>query len=338
MESKVTVAILNWNGTNHLKKYLPSVVENSAGAQVLLIDNASTDDSVFWVKSTFPEVQILVLSTNLGFTGGYNEGLKNVTSEFVVLLNSDVEVSPNWIEPLVLQMESNPKIAACQPKILADQNRNQFEYAGASGGFIDLLGYPFCRGRVFETCETDNGQYNDAIPVFWASGACMMVRTALFNEFEGFERRFFAHMEEIDLCWRWLHAGYSIYVAPQSVVYHLGAGTLAKSSPRKTFLNFRNGLALLFTNTLEKSVWWKIPLRLILDGIAGIQFLLKGESANCFAISKAHISFYQTFGYWSSRRKQNRIRKKAAIQAGLIFQKSVVWARFILGKKTFKEL
>lgn len=314
------------------------MVENSTGAQVLLIDNSSTDESVFWVKSTFPEVQTLVLSTNLGFTGGYNEGLKDLKSEFVVLLNSDVEVSSNWLEPLVLQMESNPKIAACQPKILAHNQKNQFEYAGACGGFIDFLGYPFCRGRVFDHCETDVGQYDDSIPVFWASGACMMVRTRLFQEFGGFEIRFFAHMEEIDLCWRWLHAGYSIFAVPQSVVYHLGAGTLAKSSPRKTFLNFRNGVALLFTNTLDSSIWWKLPLRLVLDGIAGIQFLLKGESANCWAISKAHINFYQTFGYWFSKRKNNVNHKKTNISSGLIFQKSVVWSRFILGKKTFKEL
>jgi len=338
LESKVTIAILNWNGLKHLQQYLPSVVEHSGDAAILLIDNASTDQSIFWVKSAFPNVQISVLSENLGFTGGYNEGLKSVETEYVVLLNSDVEVTPGWLNALTHCMDGNPKIAACQPKILAFQNRNQFEYAGASGGFIDFLGYPFCRGRLFDHCENDHSQYDTSIPVFWASGACMMVRTSLFREFGGFEARFFAHMEEIDLCWRWLHSGFSIYVAPQSVVFHLGAGTLSKSSPRKTFLNFRNGVALLYSNTLDSSIWWKLPIRLVLDGVAGIQFLLKGESANCWAISKAHINFYQTFRYWSAKRKSNQKRKKASISSGLIIQKSVVWARFVMGKKMFSDL
>lgn len=314
------------------------MVQNAEGAHILLIDNASTDESVSWVKTNFPQVQVLVHPENVGFTGGYNLGIKAVETDFAVLLNSDVELSSGWLQPLVEKMESDSTIAACQPKILSFNHRNQFEYAGAAGGFIDQLGYPFCRGRIFDFCEMDEGQYDNSIPVFWATGACMMVRTRLFNEFGGFESRFFAHMEEIDLCWRWAHSGYSVWVEPKSVVYHLGGGTLAKTNPRKTFLNFRNGLALLFTNTLDASIWWKLPVRLVLDGLAGIQFLMKGESPNCWAISKAHIDFYRTAGYWRRKRNANSLKRTAFISPQLIRSKSLVFDFFLLGKKRFGEL
>lgn len=338
MDFRVTIAILNWNGLFHLQQFLPEVVECSPQAHILLIDNASTDESVEWVKAHFPEIEILIHPTNLGFTQGYNLAIQQVKTEFCLLLNSDVKVSPGWLSPLIQKMEENPKMAACQPKILSLNQPDFFEYAGASGGFADFLGYPFCRGRLFDFCERDNGQYEDSIPVLWATGACMMVRTSLFREFGGLEPRFFAHMEEIDLCWRWNSAGYSVYVVPKSKVYHLGAGTLAKSHPRKTFLNFRNGLALLFCNQIQSSMIWIFPLRLILDGLAGIQFLFKGQWANCWAIVKAHFDFYSQLNYWRHKRKQNKSQTKNLISSELIFNGSVVWHFFVLGKRKFNEL
>lgn len=336
--SEITVAILNWNGLKHLQEFLPFVVQHSENAEVLLIDNGSTDQSVHWVQSHFPTVQVLVHPRNVGFTEGYNQGLKSVTTPFAVLLNSDVEVTEEWLKPLLSRINSDDAIAAVQPKILSYREKDTFEYAGGAGGFIDALGYPFCRGRIFDTCEKDLEQYDDAKSIFWASGACMLVRMSAYHEMNGLEPRFFAHMEEIDLCWRWQNQGYQIWVEPGSTVYHLGAGTLAKSNPRKTFLNFRNGLALLYMNNLDTSIFWKIPVRLCLDGLAGIQFVVKGEWPNMLAILKAHFSFYAMLGYWSSRRRHNQRTAKQGLMLSGYFKGSLVWSYFIRGKRRFADL
>jgi GT2 family glycosyltransferase len=337
-ESDITVAILNWNGLHHLKQFLPSVLAHSGNARIRVIDNASTDDSVAWLRETHPQVELDILDRNHGFTGGYNIGIQNISTPLVVLLNSDVETSPSWIVPLLALMNSKPGIAACQPKILSWAQPNQFEYAGAAGGFIDSYGYPFCRGRLFGSCELDEGQYNQARPVFWASGACMMIRRDEFIKTGGLETRFFAHMEEIDLCWRLWHREKEVWVEPASVVLHLGAGTLAKTSPRKTFLNFRNGFAMLFINSSGDWAAIRIASRLVLDGLAGLQFLLKGEFASCLAIIRAHFAFYAGIGYWLKRRQENSTARTSAVPHKVIFRGSLVYAYFLLGKRKFSQL
>jgi GT2 family glycosyltransferase len=338
LDYKVTVAILNWNGLGHLKTFLPSVVSFSKEARILVIDNASRDGSVDWIKSTFPEVELVIFTENHGFTGGYNLGLKYVKTPYAVLLNSDVEVSHGWLLPLLFRMESDPEVAACQPKILAYKAKNRFEYAGASGGFLDVMGYPFCRGRFFDYCEKDKGQYNQSSKVFWATGACMMVRVKDYFEVGGLETQFFAHMEEIDLCWRFHHRGKSVWAEPGSVVYHLGGGTLSAISPKKTFLNFRNGLCLLYINDLEHDIYWKLPVRLILDGIAGLRFLFQGDVQNCFAIIKAHFSFYGNIRYWYQKRQTNRQLKTTEVQEGIVYRGSIVLQYFVLRIKEFRKL
>ena len=338
LDYKTTVAILNWNGQHHLQTYLPSVLQHSEGAAILLIDNASTDGSVAWVKENLPSVEIVINPSNNGFTTGYNLGLKAVKTPYAILLNSDVEVSEGWLDPLFGRMESDVKIAACQPKVLSYKDKLKFEYAGASGGFIDHLGYPFCRGRVFNQCETDQLHYQDPREIFWATGACMMIRMSAFEEVNGLEEQFFAHMEEIDLCWRWHHQGYQIWVEPSSVVFHLGGGTLQESSPRKTYLNFRNGLTLLFINTLTPIVYFKILLRLLLDGVAGVWFLTKGQGASCLAVVQAHFSFYKNILYWKEKRKQNLTNFKTKVPCQLVYPKSIVVSFFALGKKKFSDL
>ncbi len=323
------MAILNWNGLRYLRDFLPSVVAHSPEAHILVIDNASDDGSCAWVKENFPQVELLIFAENFGFTGGYNRGLKAVKTPYAVLLNSDVEVSAGWLMPLLNRMESDEQIAACQPKVLSFTDKTRFEYAGACGGFLDWLAYPFCRGRFFDFCETDTGQYNQALQVFWATGACMMVRVADYYDAGGLETRFFAHMEEIDLCWRFHHRGKAVWTEPGSVVYHLGAGTLSASSPRKTFLNFRNGLCLLYINDLEPDIFWKLPLRLLLDGVAGCRFLLQGDIKNCLSIVKAHFSFYGSLQYWHERRRANRKRKTSEVQPGIVYPGSLVFQYFI---------
>jgi len=338
LDCKTTVAILNWNGLHHLKTYLPSVVQYSEDAVILLIDNASNDGSVEWVRQIYPRIKIKINPSNKGFTVGYNLGLKAVSTKYTVLLNSDVEVSKDWLLPLEARMDSDQKIAACQPKVLAYKDKTKFEYAGASGGFIDVLGYPFCRGRIFDQCETDQKQYDTPRQIFWATGACLMVRMSAFYEAKGLEEHFFAHMEEIDLCWRWHHQGFQIWVEPGAVVYHLGGGTLQESSPRKTFLNFRNGLTLLFINTLDASLFWKIGARLLLDGIAGVWFLVKGQGASCFAVVRAHFSFYGNIAYWWKKRKENKALFKLPVPSELVYTKSIVFSFFAKGKKRFIDL
>ncbi|HEX9615036.1 MAG TPA: glycosyltransferase family 2 protein, partial [Bacteroidota bacterium] len=246
---KTAVVVLNWNGKDLLERFLPILVRHTSGnAEIVIADNGSTDDSVDYVRKTFPPVRTILLGKNLGFAGGYNEALKQVEAEYYVILNSDVEVTEGWIESIITMMEGDPRIGACQPKILDIRVRNRFEYAGAAGGFIDVLGYPFCRGRILNSFEEDRGQYDDMKEVFWATGAALFIRSKLFRQAGGFDEDFFAHMEEIDLCWRIKHLGYRVMACPSSTVYHLGGATLDQGNPRKTFLNFRNGLILLFKN------------------------------------------------------------------------------------------
>jgi GT2 family glycosyltransferase len=275
----LAIVILNFNGKKHLQTYLPSVVECSDGHDVLVIDNGSLDDSIHYINLTFPTIQLIQLKENVGFAQGYNDGLERIKGnyELYLLLNSDVEVSPGYLSPLLSRIAA-PSIAAVQPKILSHSNKTRFEHAGASGGFLDRNGFPFCRGRIFDACETDHGQYNEAMPVFWASGACLLIRSTLFHEVNGFDGKFFAHMEEIDLCWRLQLKGYQIWVEPSSKVYHLGGGTLSYESNTKVFLNFRNNLYMLAKN--ETGFWQgKIFIRMLWDGLAAAQFLLKGKPA-----------------------------------------------------------
>lgn len=265
---KTAVIILNWNGKAWLEKFLPTLQEYSQEATIFVADNASTDDSVDYVKINFPTVKIIINASNGGYAKGYNDVLKHIDSEYFVLINSDIEVTAGWLSPIIALMDNDKQIAACQPKILDYNNKNNFEYAGASGGFIDNLGYPFCRGRIFDSVEEDKGQYNDAIEVFWATGACLFVRAVHYNEVGGLDEDFFAHQEEIDMCWRLKNKGYKIMVEPKSVVYHVGGGTLNAGSPFKTHLNFRNNLFMLFKNLPTSSLFTIIPMRLVLDGVA----------------------------------------------------------------------
>lgn len=291
--NQTAVVILNYNGQKFLAEYLPNVLENTpSSAQIIVADNASTDNSVQFLKENFPQVTLIQLSQNFGFAGGYNLALKQVTADILVLLNSDVKVQKGWLEPLITALQV-PQVAAVQPKIKSIVEPSHFEYAGAAGGFIDKLGYPFCRGRIADFCEEDSGQYDLESEIFWASGACFAIKTAVFKQMGGFDAHFFAHMEEIDLCWRIKAKGFSIKYIPQSTVLHLGGGTLHKSNPRKTFLNFRNGLAMIYKNLPQKNRFWIILQRLIFDGLIGVRFLLKGQLADLWAVIKAHFAFYE---------------------------------------------
>ena len=301
---KVAVVILNYNGEKYLNEFLPSVIKNTENAQIIVADNYSIDNSVELVLSKFPTVELITLPKNFGFAGGYNEALKKIKATYFVLLNSDVEVSPNWLNPLTNFLDKHTTYAACQPKIRDYTNQSKFEYAGASGGFIDSLGYPYCRGRIFDEIENDTGQYNDAVDIFWSSGACMMIRSSIFFEIGGFDNDFFAHMEEIDLCWRIQSAGFKIRCTPKSIIYHVGGGTLDKSSSFKTYLNFRNGLYLLLKNLPIHKLFVKLPFRLFLDWVAAAKFLLDGNSKHTWAIIKAHSDFYWNFLKTYRKRKK----------------------------------
>jgi GT2 family glycosyltransferase len=334
--NQTAVVILNYNGRKYLTDFLPSVINHSPDTTIYVADNASTDDSLAVLKNDFPSVKIIQLFENHGFAQGYNEALEQIKDQFqyYILLNSDVEVTPNWIEPVISLMESNPNIAACQPKILSYHEKTHFEYAGAAGGFIDRLGYPFCRGRVFLSIEEDTGQYNDTREVFWATGACMFVRADVFHNLEGFDGDFFAHMEEIDLCWRMKHAGYQVFTSGESTVYHVGGGTLHKSNPYKTFLNFRNGLVMLYKNHPEKGLYRTLLTRLLLDGVAGVKFLLFDSWEDCWAVARAHFNFYAHFYTWHKKRK--KIQKRDNL--GQIFKRNIVWQHFVKGKERFEEM
>lgn len=306
-EMKIAIAILNWNGKSWLEKFLPNVLENSQSAEVYVIDNASTDDSVAYISTHFPSVKIVVNQQNHGFAGGYNEGLKQIHSDIYCLLNSDVEVTPGWLDPVAILFEKNPDIAAIQPKVLDYNRKNFFEFAGAGGGLIDNLGYPYCRGRVFENVEEDKGQYNDETEIFWASGCCLFIRSDDFWNQNGFDARFFAHQEEIDLCWRLKNSGRKIYYTGKSAIYHVGGGTLQKQNPRKTYLNIRNNLSMMLKN-LPSGKLYLIFIRLCLDGIAGIYFMFKHGFSHTWAVIKAHFGFYAQLPGTLKLRQQNQIK------------------------------
>lgn len=337
MSPKVVVAILNYNTRNFLEKFLPSVWHTDyPNYEVLIIDNASTDDSLEYLSTTHPELKVVSLPKNLGFAGGYNEGLKGIEGDYFVLLNSDVEVTPGWMNPVIQHMELDKQVAASMPKLLSYREGHLFEYAGASGGFIDRFGFPFCRGRVFDTCEKDESQYNDIREVFWASGAALFIRSKVWTEIGGLDADYFAHMEEIDLCWRLKNRGYKVTCVPDGRVYHLGGGTLTRESPRKTKLNFRNALITLVKNMSLAELIWKIPVKLVLDGIAGMRFFIGGQWGNTIAIIQAHFLFYAGLPYWIAKRKESRTKLKPN-KTG-IYKGSIIWAYFIRRKKHFADL
>lgn len=328
---KTAVVILNWNGKKLLKQFLPSVIEHSPEAAIYLADNASEDDSILFAKQTFPSVQIIENKENGGYAKGYNDALKDIDADVFCLLNSDVEVSKGWLQPILKTFKSEINTAIIQPKLLDFNKRTYFEYAGAAGGFIDKYGYPYCRGRIFNSIEEDKGQYNDITEIFWASGACLFIRSQVFKELNGLDEYFFAHMEEIDLCWRAKNLGYAVKYVSDSVIYHLGAATLSTQNPKKTFLNFRNSLFAV-TKNAEGFIFGIIFIRLILDGVAGLKFLMEFKPQHTFAVIKAHFSFY-------SHLKRLLIQRKSIKSKTKYYQKtSIVYDYFINRKTKYKNL
>lgn len=329
---KIAVVILNWNGKGLLQRFLPSVVSHSSEATVYVADNASTDDSVTYVQQNFPTVRIIQNTTNGGYAKGYNDALQQLEEDLFVLLNSDVEVTASWLTTIVAMFRANEQLVAAQPKILDTKNTSLFEYAGAAGGFLDSLGYPYCRGRVFSTLESDEGQYNDTTTIFWATGACLFVRKKEFHAVGGFDEDFFAHQEEIDLCWRLQTRGGSIAYVGSSTVYHLGGATLSAANAKKTFYNFRNTLLLLVKNVKGFRAWRLVFSRLLLDSVAGLQFISQGKWSHFMAILKAHLSFYSLLPKFLKK------RKKWASTLPFYKHKNIVYQYFILKRKQFKNL
>lgn len=335
---KIAIVILNWNGAHMMRTYLPTVIKNSPEAEVIIADNASSDDSLQMLASDFPEIRTIVLDKNYGFADGYNKAFKQVEAEYLLLLNSDVDVPEGWLAPLLDFMETHPEVAACQPKLRAIKDRDSFEYAGAAGGFIDKYGYPFCRGRIFETVEKDLGQYEKNMEILWATGACMMVRAKDYWEAGGLDGRFFAHNEEIDLCWRIRLLGRKIYCITASTAYHLGGGTLPKGNPRKTFLNFRNNLTMLYKNLPDSELHHVMRVRFFLDWLAAFQMLILGRSIGDF---KAVIRGRREFNRWKHDFDNDRKRIQATKKVNHIpeiFGKSLLWQYYAKGKKLFSQL
>jgi GT2 family glycosyltransferase len=328
---KVAVVILNWNGKQLLEQFLPSVVQYSKEATVYVADNASTDDSVAFIKDQFPEVSIVVNPTNTGYAGGYNDALQHIEADVYALVNSDIEVTENWLQPIIKAFQNEPTTAIIQPKILDYKNKDYFEYAGAAGGFIDQYGYPFCRGRIFNTLEKDLGQYDTNQEIFWASGACFFIRSNVYKELKGFDTSFFAHQEEIDLCWRAINKGHTIKYLFESKVFHVGGATLQQGNPKKTELNFRNSLLMLTKNLPKKVLFRVLFIRMVLDGIAGIKFLLEGQPKHLVAVLKAHFSFYQRFAINFNKRGTYQESK-------YYYTKSIVLSYFINKIHFFNEL
>jgi GT2 family glycosyltransferase len=306
---KIAVVILNWNGVKLLEQFLPSVMQFSPEAIVYVADNASTDGSIAFVKNNYPTVKIIQNKTNQGFAGGYNDALQHIDAEIYALVNSDIEVTENWLKPILETFESEPETAIIQPKILDYKRKEYFEYAGAGGGFIDQLGYPFCRGRIFNTVEKDNAQYNDNVEIFWASGACFFIRSAVYKELKGFDEDFFAHQEEIDLCWRATNKGYTIKYNSESIVYHVGGATLKQANPQKTYLNFRNSLLMLTKNLPQDALFQVLIIRMLLDGVAGVKFIFSSQFSHCWAIIRAHFSFYALFFKNYKKREKKQVEK-----------------------------
>lgn len=335
---KVAVVIVHWNRRQLLEQFLPALMQTTyPNVDIVVADNSSDDDSIAFLTEHYPSVKVVLNDKNYGYAGGYNHALQHVNAEYFVLLNNDIEVIPGWLEPMIEVMQNNPSIGAVQPKILDYNTRNKFEYAGAGGGYIDALGYAFCRGRLFEVLETDEQQYNDATRVFWATGACMAVRSTVFKQLNGFDEHFFAHMEEIDLCWRMQLANYQLMVVPQSTVYHVGGGTLNKQSPQKTYLNFRNNLIMLTKNLPLTTLCWLIPFRALLDLLGSVFFMMNGLPKYSLAVHKAHAHYFFQFGKWWGLRKQNTTFKPMSKLTG-VYKGSVVWEHFIHKVKYFSEL
>jgi GT2 family glycosyltransferase len=336
---KAAVVILNWNGLDFLQRFLGIILKNSAkeGISIYVADNGSTDGSPDWIEKTYPGIRLLRLEKNHGFAGGYNRALHGVEAEYFVLLNSDIEVTPSWLEPMVSFMDQNRDVAACQPKIKSWHNRDHFEYAGAAGGYIDKYGYPFCRGRLFSYVEKDSGQYDTIRDVFWTSGACMIVRSDAWMKCSGFDDDFFAHMEEIDFCWRLRIAGYRLCIIPESVVYHVGGGVLPYNSPFKTFLNFRNNLFLLYKNLPETRMHRIMFIRKLLDGMAAILFLITGRFRHFVSVWRAHTEYYRNVK--SLKIKRAMVDKLSTQrQTDLILNKSIVFEFYVKGTRTFERL
>jgi len=335
------VVILSYNGKPYHEQFLPLIAKEGEGKyDTIVIDNASQDDTAEYVKNNYPTVKLLQLPVNLGFTGGYMEGLKHIRSKYIVLLSADFEVTEGWFQPLHKLMESDDKIAACQPKIRYQKQRELFEYAGAAGGFIDTMGYPFCRGRIFFTLEEDLGQYDDTVECFWASGGCFFTRSELFHRFGGFDPDFFAHMEEIDLCWRYKNAGYKIMACGESTVFHVGGSVITYGSPEKAYRNYRNNLIMMTKNLPFWTMLWKVSARMWLDAIAAWRAILSFKFNEYFPIAKAHIHFFNGCfsGKWFRKRTQANQHTCKDVNTVGIYQRSMVWDYFIKGKKKFSEL
>ncbi len=336
---KTAVVILNWNGRKFLEQFLPSLIKNTTDpeTEIIIADNDSKDDSIDFLNKNYPELRQIILDKNYGYTGGYNKALKQIEAEYFVLLNSDIEVSENWLTPLISMMDSDETIAACQPKILSFDRKNNFEYAGAAGGFIDKYGYPFCRGRILNTIEIDKGQYNDSCDVFWATGASLVIRADIFNKVGGLDDDFFAHMEEIDLCWRLKNMGYRIVYNPESVIYHVGGGTLPNNSPFKLYLNFRNNLFLLYKNLPQGNLFSILFTRMILDGLSAVTFLLKLSFKDFYAVLKAHIHFYKSLKKLRIKRKKLLLNIEVSKHKEM-YKRSIVSDYFISKKRNFNDL
>lgn len=330
---KVAIVILNWNGRKFLEKFLPSVVEYSAGAEVIIADNDSKDDSVSFLKEHYPQLRIILNNENGGYAKGYNDALAQVDAEYYVLLNSDIEVTPGWVQPVIDVMDADPGIAAAQPKLLSYAQKDEFEYAGAAGGFIDKYGYPFCRGRILDTIEKDEGQYDDAREIFWTSGACMFVRSDIFHAHNGFDDDFFAHMEEIDLCWRMKNSGYKIMYYSDVTVFHVGGGVLPNNSPFKLYLNYRNNLFMLYKNLPGHNLYFILFLRMVLDGLSAIVYLVQFNFKSFVAVLKAHFSLYASI---------KKLNKKRKLQPSKLihkeqFPESILLKYFLKKQKKFKN-
>ncbi|MBN1950439.1 MAG: glycosyltransferase family 2 protein [Bacteroidales bacterium] len=339
MSAKVAVVILNWNGRSYLERFLPSVVNHSSGSDtsIVIVDNNSTDDSCEFIGKKYPRVELIRFHQNHGFARGYSLALPQIAADYYVLLNSDVEVTENWLAPMVDLMERQPGVAAVMPRIRSYANRDYFEYAGAAGGFIDRYGYPFCRGRILSTIERDEGQYDESSEIFWASGACMVLRASAYSRTGGLDGDFFAHMEEIDLCWRLKRLGYSIHYCADSVVYHVGGGTLPNDNPRKLYYNYRNSLYLLFKNVSYSGFFTILLPRMILDGVSAAVYLLQGKFLFAISVLRAHIRFYLSLRMLVNKRRIfNKIIAKAHVS--MIYDGSIVLAYFLKGKRKYSSL
>ena len=331
---KVAVVILNWNGKQLLEQFLPGMLGYSQNdADIYVADNASTDDSIDFIKAKYPQVKIIQNSTNGGYAKGYNEALQHIDAEIYALVNSDIEVTKNWIRPIIEEFKNSKNTVVIQPKILDFKDKNKFEYAGAAGGFIDFLGYPYCRGRIFTALEQDIHQFNDTANIFWASGACFFIRSEVYHQLGGFDENFFAHQEEIDLCWRTQNEGFTIKYVGASTVYHIGGATLNEASPRKTYLNFRNSLFTAFKNVPKRYLFFVIFSRLLLDAVAGIKFCLELRPLHAWAIIKAHLSFYRYIPTMLKKRLKISYKRTAYFHC-----RSVVWQHFIMGRKKFEQI